>query len=119
MAPGNINPEFERESSKHFSEYARQDGEKIRNKTEIHFDQQLNTAKYQFLLKIGMGAKEIEKLASLPDDSPDALAEQVRILRKYRCKLLDELHQRQQSLDKLDFIINEIKVNETQLTSRR
>lgn len=35
--------------------------------------------------------------------------EQIRILRKNRAQLLDEIHNRQQLLDQLDYIFYEIK----------
>lgn len=35
--------------------------------------------------------------------------EKIRILRKQRCKLLEEIHSKQQSLDELDYMISEIR----------
>ena len=35
--------------------------------------------------------------------------EQIRILRKNRLQLLDEIHSKQQLLDQLDYMIHEIK----------
>lgn len=35
--------------------------------------------------------------------------EQIRILRKSRLQLLDEIHSKQQLLDQLDYMIHEIK----------
>ncbi len=34
---------------------------------------------------------------------------QIRMLRKYRYKLLDEVHEKQQSLDAIDYMICKIK----------
>lgn len=37
--------------------------------------------------------------------------DQIRILRKNRLQLLDEIHSKQQLLDQLDYMIHEIKKN--------
>lgn len=37
--------------------------------------------------------------------------DQIRILRKSRLQLLDEIHSKQQLLDQLDYMIHEIKKN--------
>lgn len=37
--------------------------------------------------------------------------EQIRIIRKYRLQLLDEIHSKQQLLDQLDYMIYKIRKN--------
>lgn len=42
-------------------------------------------------------------------EKSDRKEEKIWILRKQRCKLLDEIHRKQQSLDELDYMISEIR----------
>lgn len=49
---------------------------------------------------------EIEKLLNEKDKTKE---EQVRILRKERGRLLEEIHEKQQLLDRLDYMLYEIK----------
>ena len=54
--------------------------------------------------------EELSKFsASLLDESAATLDERVRIMKKERFRLLDELHAKQQALDCLDCIIRKIK----------
>lgn len=46
--------------------------------------------------------KIIEKSNQSPDDK-------IRLLRRLRCKLLDDIHGMQQLLDKIDYLIIQIK----------
>ena len=54
----------------------------------------------------GMTLGEIEKLLNEKDKTKE---EQVRILRKERGRLLEEIHEKQQLLDRLDYMLYEIK----------
>lgn len=45
----------------------------------------------------------------LPDRKIEYIEAQIRILRKQRFLLLDEIHEKQQALDKLDYMIGELK----------
>lgn len=47
-------------------------------------------------------AKQLEKNGNIKE-------EQIRIIRKSRAQLLDEIHSKQQLLDQLDYMIHEIR----------
>ena len=49
-------------------------------------------------------SKEIAKISGCEDQEM-----QIRMLRKYRYKLLDEVHEKQQSLDAIDYMICKTK----------
>ncbi len=66
------------------------------------------------LLKSGMEMEELKKYLYLLDEKADSEEEQIRILQKQRYKLLDEIHDKQQSLDELDYMIRETKKNNRQ-----
>ncbi len=66
------------------------------------------------LLKSGMDMRELKEYLYLLDEKADSEEEQIRILRKQRYKLLDEIHGKQQSLDELDYMIRETKKNNRQ-----
>jgi hypothetical protein len=53
-----------------------------------------------------MTLEEITKLAKVHGKTKE---EQIRILRKSRSQLLDEIHSKQQLLDQLDYMLHEIK----------
>lgn len=61
------------------------------------------------LLKAGMDMDTLKRFIRLMDDQTDTTAEQVKLLRKCRCRLLEEIHGKQQSLDQLDYLIYELK----------
>lgn len=46
--------------------------------------------------------KQLEKNGKTKED-------QIRIIRKCRAKLLDEIHSKQQLLDRLDYMIHEVR----------
>lgn len=56
------------------------------------------------LKNIGMSGDEIQMLIKKKDEK-----EQMLQLRKYRCFLLEEIHEKQKALDKLDYIIYQMK----------
>ena len=56
------------------------------------------------LLKAGLSQEEITKICGCEDSET-----QIRLLRKYRYQLLDEIHGKQQSLDAVDYVICKIK----------
>lgn len=62
----------------------------------------------RLLLNAGMGDGEIVRYLSLLDREGTQQA-QIAILRTFRAKLLDRLHERQQALDHIDYIIYQIK----------
>lgn len=61
---------------------------------------------YDSLINAGLSKEEIAKISGCEDQEM-----QIRMLRKYRYKLLDEVHEKQQSLDAIDYMICKIKNN--------
>lgn len=61
------------------------------------------------LHKTGMDIPLIKQYILLINDNADSKEEKIRILRKQRCRLLEEIHGKQQSLDELDYMIDEIR----------
>lgn len=51
----------------------------------------------------------LKKYLSLLENKTGSKEEQIKILRKQRFKLLEDIHEKQQSLDELDYMIDEIK----------
>lgn len=51
----------------------------------------------------------IEELTKLANDAAKTKEEKVRALRKRRAQLLEEIHSKQQLLDRLDYMIYELK----------
>ena len=56
------------------------------------------------LSKAGISKEQIEEIIGCDDKEI-----QVRMLRKYRYKLLDEIHRKQQSLDEIDYMVSKLK----------
>ena len=61
------------------------------------------------LLEAGMDADAVGKYLGLLRKKTESREEQIRILRKQRYRLLEEIHCKQQSLDELDYMIDKIK----------
>lgn len=61
------------------------------------------------LLKAGFDIDSLKKFFSLPVHDGADKEEKLRLLRKQRCQLLDEIHGKQQSLDELDYMIETIR----------
>lgn len=61
------------------------------------------------LLKSGMDMEALKKYLRLLNDKTGSKEEQIRILRKQRYQLLDDIHDKQQALDELDYMIRETK----------
>lgn len=61
------------------------------------------------LLKAGFDIDSLKKYFSLTVHNEADKKEKIRLLRKQRCRLLDEIHDRQQSLDELDYMIENIR----------
>ena len=59
---------------------------------------------YYSLAKAGLSQEEIAKISGYEDQGM-----QIRMLRKYRYQLLEEIHGKQQSLDAIDYMICKIK----------
>ena len=56
------------------------------------------------LSQAGISTEQIEEIVRCDDKEV-----QVRMLRKYRYKLLDEIHRKQQSLDEIDYMVSKLK----------
>lgn len=61
------------------------------------------------LVKSGMDMETLKKYLRLLNDETSSKEEQIRILRKQRYQLLDDIHDKQQILDELDYVIRETK----------
>lgn len=61
------------------------------------------------LLKSGMDIEALKTYLRLLNDKASSQEEQIRILRKQRYQLLDDIHDKQQALDELDYMIRETK----------
>lgn len=56
------------------------------------------------LAKAGLSKEEINEISECEDKE-----RQIRMLRKCRYRLLDEIHGKQQSLDEIDYMISKMK----------
>lgn len=56
------------------------------------------------LSKAGLSKEQIEEIVGCGDKEV-----QIRMLRKYRYQLLDEIHGKQQSLDEIDYMVRKMK----------
>lgn len=66
----------------------------------------------QFLRKAGFDMDTLKQYVSLSAGSSEKAGnkgERIRLLRKQRYRLLDEIHEKQQSLDELDYMIEKIR----------
>lgn len=63
------------------------------------------------LAKNDMGVSELKQLKELMDQEAWTKEEQLRLLKKCRFRLLDDIHGKQQMLDRMDYIIYTIKHN--------
>ena len=78
----------------------------VRNASEAELQ---CAAELSFLRKAGMDLDTLKQFAALLERGSDTKAHQIRILRKCRYRLLDGIHEKQQLLDQLDYVIYEIK----------
>ena len=56
------------------------------------------------LSKAGLNKEQIEEITGCNDKEV-----QIRMLRKYRHRLLEEIHGKQQSLDEIDYMVSRLK----------
>ena len=61
------------------------------------------------LLEAGMGVDVLQRYMLLLHNKAADKAEQIRILRRQRCELMEEIHRKQQCLDRLDYMIDEVR----------
>ena len=59
---------------------------------------------YYSLVKAGLSQKEIARISGCEEREM-----QIRMLRKYRYQLLEQIHGKQQSLDAIDYMLCKIK----------
>ena len=60
------------------------------------------------LLRSGMDMQALKRYLRLLNEQAESREERIRILRKQRYKLLDDIHEKQQSLDEIDYMIKGI-----------
>lgn len=61
------------------------------------------------LLRSGIDMEVLKKYLRLIKDKTSSKQEQIKILRKQRYELLDDIHDKQQVLDELDYMIRKTK----------
>ena len=61
------------------------------------------------LLKAGMDVQTLKSYLALSAGDAEEQKNKMRILRKARSRLLEEIHGKQQSLDQIDYIIDQIR----------
>lgn len=66
------------------------------------------------LAKIGMEPEALRQMRELMNQGELSKEQQIRFLKKWRFQMLDDLHVRQQSLDRLDYIIFTMKQEQEQ-----
>lgn len=60
------------------------------------------------LARLGLGIGELRQMKELMEGSRTE-ENQLRLLKKWRFQMLDEIHGKQQSLDRLDYVIYKIR----------
>ncbi len=61
----------------------------------------------QYLTEIGLTESEVKKF----NESGDNKERQIEVLKKSRYRILDAVHQREKSIQQIDYLIHEIKQN--------
>lgn len=64
------------------------------------------------LLKAGLDRETLKTYLELPEENIGNRQERLHILRKARGRLLEDIHEKQQSLDEIDYMIGIIRKNE-------
>lgn len=64
---------------------------------------------FLFLLEAGMSMEKLKDFTAGLESKADTEEERIRMLRRCRSQLLDQLHGKQQLLDQLDYLIYEMK----------
>ena len=67
------------------------------------------------LLEAGMSVDVLRKYLLLSPKKSAGKTEQIRLLRKQRCELMEEIHHKQQCLDRLDHMVDEIRKGEVKV----
>lgn len=66
---------------------------------------------FLFLVEAGVDMDSLKKLTDLQQEE-NSKENQIRILRKFRFEMLDDIHKKQQCLDSVDFLICQIRQEE-------
>lgn len=66
---------------------------------------------FLFLVEAGVDMDSLKKLTDLQQEE-NSKENQIRILRKFRFEMLDDIHKKQQCLDSVDFLICRLKQGE-------
>lgn len=61
------------------------------------------------LLEAGMEVDELRRYLWLLRKETADKTEQIRIIRKQRCELMEEIHRKQQCLDRIDYMVEQIR----------
>lgn len=77
--------------------------EEIQNEKELEQLQLLDD-----LARLGLGIGELRQMRELMKGK-ESEESQLRLLKKWRFQMLDEIHGKQQSLDRLDYVIYKIR----------
>lgn len=64
---------------------------------------------FRFLQQAGMELGTLKHFARLAEQGSDTVGERLRLLRRCRCCLLEEIHQKQQALDQVDYLTRELR----------
>lgn len=65
-------------------------------------------SEFRFLAEAGMDMKSLKEFVFLRKKE-GSQENQIRLLRKLRFEILDDIHEKQQNLDSVDFLINQIR----------
>jgi len=63
------------------------------------------------LARIGVELEELKRLKGLMNQGTGTVEEQIRLLKRCRFQMLDDIHVRQQLLDRIDYMIHTRKQN--------
>lgn len=79
------------------------------NPEELRSDEELEQLQLlDGLARLGLGIGELRQMKELMEGSRTE-ENQLRLLKKWRFQMLDEIHGKQQSLDRLDYVIYKIR----------
>lgn len=65
--------------------------------------------RFGFLQQAGMELGTLKHFVRLAEQGSDTVGERLRLLRRCRCCLLEEIHKKQQALDQVDYLIRELR----------
>lgn len=90
--------------------YEEQELLKLENPSQEETEQELKDIQtIDSLARIGVSLEELKRLKELLNRGTGTKDEQIRLLKKCRFRILDDIHAKQQSLDRIDYIIYTMK----------